>query len=252
MGNLAGKIALVTGASAGIGAATARRLASDGARVAVVARRDKESKEVVESIVEAGGEACFVRTDITDPAQVRAMVDTVVGWGGGLDIAVNNAGIGGTPGPLADVALTDWTAVLSTNLSGLFHCMQAEIRAMRASGGGSIVNVLSAAARRPFRGIGPYVASKYGGLGLTQTAALEEIGNGIRVNAVCCGGTRTDLAMSLERENPQMYATLSATMPIGRLATPQEQAAVIAFLCGPDASFITAADLPVDGGQLTS
>ncbi|NAS25954.1 SDR family oxidoreductase [Herbidospora sp. NEAU-GS84] len=247
MDKLTGKVALVTGASAGIGAATARTLAARGAKVAVVARRPAQSMEVVGQILDAGGEATFVQADVSVADQVWRMVDRVVEWGGRLDIAVNNAGIGGPNRAVADVDDAGWDSVLATNLTGVFHCMRAEITAMRTGGGGAIVNVLSAVVCRPVRHTGAYAASKRGALALTETAALEEIGNGIRINAVSLGGTLTPMAVELMRTDPELAEAMSALHPIGRLAEPEEHAAVIAFLCGPDASFLAGATVASDG-----
>jgi NAD(P)-dependent dehydrogenase (short-subunit alcohol dehydrogenase family) len=250
-GNLEGKVALVTGASGGIGAETARELARRSAAVAVVARREPESLDVVRDIEESGGKAIFVKADVAVPDDVYSMIETVVRWGGRLDIAVNNAAlVGDVTKSVADVAVEDWHRVMDVNLNGLFHCMRAEIRAMREAGGGSIVNVLSTAAVKAERAGSAYVASKHAGLGLTCAAAQEEIGNGIRVNALCPGGTFTAMASEIKEQNPGLYAALVAKYPIGRLATPSEQASAIAFLCGPDAAFIVGSALTVDGGYL--
>lgn len=250
MEHLRDKVALVTGASTGIGAATARELARQGAKVAVVARRETESCQVVQSIVDAGGEARFVRADLSVPEQALGMVDDVVAWGGRLDIAVNNAGVPGKSAPVADIDPADWDAVLALNLTGVFHCMRAEIKAMRSVGGGAIVNVLSISAHRPARGFGAYVASKHGALGLTRAAALEEAANGIRINALCPGGTVTGMVAVIKEMDPKLYDYLLARFPIGRLAAPEEQAAVIAFLCGPGASFFIGSSVIADGGAL--
>ncbi|NEA36874.1 SDR family oxidoreductase [Streptomyces sp. SID13031] len=245
-----GKVALVTGASGGIGAETARHLARQGARVAVVARRDEQSQAVVEQIRDTGGQAVFVCADVSNRDSVEGMVHEVVAWGGGLDIAVNNAAILGDPGAsTADLDPRVWDEVIQTNLYGLFYCLQAEIRVMRDNGG-AIVNVLSTGALRAAGAVAPYVASKHAGLGLTYTAAHEEIKNGIRINALCPGGTQTDMADMIKAGNPSLYDSLVAKYPIGRFATPAEQAAVIAFLCGPDSSFIVGAPILTDGGFL--
>ncbi len=247
MGFLDGKIALVTGASSGIGAATARTLAREGARVAVVARREEESQRVVDGIRESGGDARFVRADVSVPADVERMVEAVVAWGGRLDIAVNNAAALDS-GPLADTDPATWDRVIATNLTGMFHCMRLEIAAMREAGGGSIVNVLSGAALTPIPHQPAYTASKFGALGLTLVAALEEAPRNIRINAVCPGATQTTMADRLLATDPATYRMLVAQHPIGRMSSPDEQAAAIAFLCGPAASFIVGAAIPVDGG----
>jgi len=247
LGALDGKTALVTGASTGIGAATASALARDGARVAIVSRREPESLQVVEEIRAAGGEATFVQTDVADADAVARMVEAVVAWGGRLDIAVNNAAVL-EAATTADTSVARWDEVIATNLSGMFYCMKHEIAAMRQAGGGAIVNVLSGAALTPIPGQAAYSASKFGALGLTLVAALEEAPHGIRINAVCPGATQTNMANWLQANNPQLYQTLVTQHPIGRVSSPAEQAAVVAFLCGPAASFIVGAAIPVDGG----
>lgn len=247
MKSLDGKTALVTGASTGIGAAAARALAREGARVAVVARRQPESERVVESIRAAGGDACFVRADVSVAADIERMMEAVLSWGGRLDVAVNNAAILDAAST-ADIEPAVWDKVIATNLTGVFHCMRLEIRAMREVGGGAIVNVLSGAALTPIPNQAAYTASKFGALGLTLVAAMEEAPHGIRINAVCPGATQTDMADWLRSRHPDRYQALVAQHPIGRVSSPDEQAAAIAFLCGPGASFITGAALPVDGG----
>jgi NAD(P)-dependent dehydrogenase (short-subunit alcohol dehydrogenase family) len=248
MKTLDGKIALVTGASTGIGAAAAHALAREGARVAVVARRETASQLVVGDIVAAGGDACFVQADVAVPAQVERMVAAVVAWGGRLDIAVNNAALLGGASPAADTDPAVWDMVIATNLTGMFHCMKREIAAMRKGGGGVIVNVLSGGAITPLPNQAAYTASKFGALGLTTAAAIEEAAHGIRINAVCPGATKTDMASRLLETNPAVYQALIDQHPIKRLSSPEEQAAVIAFLCGPGASFMIGAAVPVDGG----
>jgi NAD(P)-dependent dehydrogenase (short-subunit alcohol dehydrogenase family) len=247
MGSLDGKVALVTGASGGIGAATARALSREGARVAIVARREAESQRVVETIRAAGGDACFIRTDVSRADAVARMVEAVKSWGGRLDIAVNNAAVLEAAGT-AETNPAKWDEIIATNLSGVFYGMKYEILAMRESGGGAIVNVLSGAAMTPIPGQAAYTASKFGALGLTLVAALEEAPRGIRINAVCPGATQTGMADWLQRNNPGLYQALIAQHPIGRMSSPEEQAAVVTFLCSPGASFIVGATIPVDGG----
>lgn len=244
---LSGKVALVTGASGGIGAAVAQALAREGARVAVVARREAESLSVVERIRAAGGDARFVQADVSRADAVAHMVESVRSWGGRLDIAVNNAAVL-EAASTAETSPAKWDEIISTNLSGVFYGMKYEILAMRDAGGGAIVNVLSGAALTPIPGQAAYSASKFGALGLTLVAALEEAPRGIRINAVCPGATQTGMADWLQANNPGLYRALVAAHPVGRMSTPDEQAAVVTFLCSPAASFIVGAAIPVDGG----
>ena len=249
MGTLQGKVALVTGASTGIGAATARALAREGARVAVVARREAESLAVVEGIRAEDGAARFLQADVSVPAEVARMVEAVVAWGGRLDIAVNNAAMmDDPPVTMADTDPETWDRVIALNLTGVFHCMRHEIAAMRKAGGGAIVNVLSAAALTPIPQQPAYSASKFGALGLTFAAAIDEAPRGIRINAVCPGATQTAMVEFLRTTRPDAWSAILQQHPIGRVSTPEEQAAVITFLCGPGAAFIVGAAIPVDGG----
>ncbi|WP_460366650.1 SDR family NAD(P)-dependent oxidoreductase, partial [Actinocorallia lasiicapitis] len=207
-----------------------------------------ESEDVVRAIRADGGTAVYIPADVADAGSVRAMVGEVVAWGGGLDIAVNNAGASGRMVDLADLTDEDYDTVVDVNLRGLFHCLRAEILAMRGHGG-SIVNVLSTAAHRSYPKASVYGASKRAGLALTESAAIEEIGNGIRINAVSPGGTETAMMHGLRTADPELYKTMVAMMPTGRFADPHEQAQVIAFFCGPESAFISAAALKVDLGQ---
>jgi NAD(P)-dependent dehydrogenase (short-subunit alcohol dehydrogenase family) len=205
------------------------------------------SLRVVEAIRASGGEATFVQADVSQADAVARMVETVVAWGGRLDIAVNNAAVL-EAASTAETTPERWDEVIATNLSGVFYCMKHEITAMRQAGGGAIVNVLSGAALTPVPGQAAYSASKFGALGLTLVAAIEEAPHGIRINAVCPGATQTGMAAWLQVNNPQLYQTLVAQHPLGRMSSPDEQASVVAFLCGPAASFIVGAAIPVDGG----
>ena len=243
-----GKVALVTGGSAGIGRATAIAFAAEGARVAIAARRASESDETVKLITAAGGEALFVQTDVSNPEQAERMVMTIVDRWGRLDCAFNNAGVIGTPfvsTPNYDPQ--NWDQVIAINLTGVFLCMKYEIPAMLASGGGSIVNMSSVAGQIG----GPvgiaYYASKHGVIGATKAAAIEFSAKGIRVNAVCPAVIETEMADAFP---PESRPTLIAAHPIGRFGRPEEVAQSVLFLCSDKASFITGHALAVDGGLL--
>jgi NAD(P)-dependent dehydrogenase (short-subunit alcohol dehydrogenase family) len=244
-----GKVALVTGAGSGIGQATARVFAREGAKVVVSDISEQGGEETVRLIRESGGAAAFVRTDVAEPAQCQAMVDQTLETFGRLDFACNNAGIGGEQKPTADYSVEGWQKLIGVNLSGVFYCMKYEIPAMLKSGGGSIVNMASILAMVGFAGAPAYVTSKHGVIGLTENAAVEYGQQGIRVNAVGPGFIRTPLISDLEKD-PTTYKMLVALHPIGRLGEPEEVAELVAFLCSDRAAFITGAYYPVDGGYL--
>jgi NAD(P)-dependent dehydrogenase (short-subunit alcohol dehydrogenase family) len=248
MGEVEGKTAIVTGASTGIGRATALALAREGAAVVVADVDAVRGPDVAREIEHKGGRAVFVRTDVSDDAQVKAMVDEAVAAFGGLDLAFNNAGIEGTPAPTHECTVENWQRTLGVNLTGVWLCMRHEIPAMVDRGGGAIVNCSSVAGLVGFASIPAYTASKHGVLGLTRTAALEYAANGIRVNAVCPGIIDTEMVDRFTGRQPEAEAALLATEPVGRIGHPDEIADAVVWLCSPRASFVTGAAIPVDGG----
>jgi NAD(P)-dependent dehydrogenase (short-subunit alcohol dehydrogenase family) len=251
MAELSGKVALVTGASSGIGRNTSLMYAREGARVVVSDVVEEGGNETVRRIENAGGEAFFVRADVSKPEDCENLVRQAVDRFGRLDIAVNNAGIGGEQNPTADYSLEGWRKVIDINLSGVFYCMKYEIPAMLQNGGGSIINVASILGWVAFANSPAYVASKHAVIGLTRTAAVEYAKQGVRVNAVGPGFIRTSMIEALE-QNEEAYNMLISLHPIGRLGEADEVAELVLFLSTERASFITGAYYPVDGGYLAS
>jgi NAD(P)-dependent dehydrogenase (short-subunit alcohol dehydrogenase family) len=248
--NLNDRVAIVTGASRGIGAATAHALAAAGARVALAARDAARLEQVVADIAAAGGTALSVPTDIGNPAEVERMVDLTLDAFGRLDIAVNNAAGGGhPPTPLTDVATADFDSALAINLRGTFLCLKHEIAAMlkNATGGGAIVNMTSTAGLEAVGGLAAYVSTKHGIVGLTKVAALEYAARNIRVNAVAPGPILTE---RLERAGEMAQKGAAQAMPMRRIGRPHEVAETVVWLCSDAATFITGATIPVDGGKL--
>lgn len=241
------KTVIITGAASGIGKATAELFAKHGANVIVSDIQETEGKNVAESIVADGGEALFIKTDVANPQDMEALVDFALETYGNLDIAINNAGIGGEQNPIVDMSIEGWNKVISINLNSLFYGMKYQLSAMLKNGGGSIVNISSILGSAGFAGSAGYSAAKHGVIGLTKSAALEYSAQGIRVNAVGPGFIETPLLDDLETE---MKDQLVAMHPIGRLGRSEEVAELIFWLSSDKASFVTGGYYPVDGGYL--
>jgi NAD(P)-dependent dehydrogenase (short-subunit alcohol dehydrogenase family) len=246
--SLDGRVAIVTGASRGIGAVTAREMAARGAAVALAARDERAVASLAEAIATAGGRALAVPTDVRDPASVERLVARTVDAFGRLDMAFNNAAGGGyLPTRIADTPVEDFDAMVTTSLRGTFLSLKHEIPAMLDAGGGAIVNMASTAGLEAVGGLAGYVASKHGVLGLTKTAALEYAERGVRVNAVAPGPILTE---RLEQAGEEMQHRAGMAMPIRRIGRPEEVAAAVIWLCSDEASYITGTTLPIDGGKL--
>jgi NAD(P)-dependent dehydrogenase (short-subunit alcohol dehydrogenase family) len=245
---LEGKIALVTGGSSGIGRATALAFAGEGAKVVIGDIQVEGGERTLQAIKEAGGDAILVKTDVTRPDQVEALINRAVETYGQLDCAFNNAGFEGTRAPTADYAEEDWDRVISINLKGVWLCMKYEIPHMLKQGGGAIVNTASSAGLVGFRTAPAYTAAKHGIVGLTKTAALDYAPAGIRINAVCPGVVRTPMLERLTGGHAKLEAWLLAQEPVGRAGTPEEIAEAVVWLCSDAASFVTGHPMAVDGG----
>jgi NAD(P)-dependent dehydrogenase (short-subunit alcohol dehydrogenase family) len=249
MGSLDGKVALVTGAGSGIGQAAARMYAREGARVMVSDVAETAAQATAAHIQAVGGQARVVLADVADPAQHERLVRETVAGFGRLDIAFNNAGIGGESAPVADYSLEGWQQVININLSGVFYGMKYQLPAMLATGGGAIVNMASVLGQVGFPNAPAYVAAKHGVIGLTRSAALDYAGRGLRVNAVGPGFISTPLISGLEAD-PEANQMLIGLHPLGRLGTADEVAEAVVWLSSDAAAFITGAYLPIDGGYL--
>ena len=247
MSDLNGKSIIVTGAGAGLGRAVALSLAKEGSKVTIGEINEKTGAATLAAIEETGGQAQFVKTDISDENSVTRMVETAISAYGQLDGACNNAAVPQSNKSLHEVTLEDWDRVHSVNSRGTFLCIKYEIAAMLGKGG-AIVNVSSTGAVRGFPGLTEYSASKAAILGLTRSAAVEYASQGIRVNAVMPGFILTEGGKAALAENPELEAITTSLHPIGRGAEPEEIAAAIVWLLSDEASFVTGACNAVDGG----
>jgi NAD(P)-dependent dehydrogenase (short-subunit alcohol dehydrogenase family) len=248
MGCLDGKVALVTGAGSGIGRQTALTFAREGAKVVVADRMSDGGEETVRLARDLGGEAIFVKVDVTKAVEVQAMVRQTIEAYGRIDAAHNNAGVESLIMTTAECSEDNWDRVVGINLKGVWLCMKYEIPPMVAQGGGVIINTSSVVGLVGQRDIAPYVASKHGVIGLTKTAALENAQFGLRVNAVCPAIVSTPMLDRFTLGDPEVIADLVAMYPAGRLATPEDVAEAVVWLCSDAASYINGHALVLDGG----
>ncbi len=241
---LKGKVALVTGGSSGIGKATAFAFARAGATVVVASRRIAEGEETVHQICERGGDAIFVRTDVSKDNDVRLLIDKTVDMFGNLDFAFNNAG-GWIMGSLTEQSEEDWDRIMDMNLKGTWLCLKYELSAMLKRGSGSVVNMASVAGVTGMAGFSIYSASRGGTIALTRAAAVEYAKSGIRINSISPGTIKTP---ALNGASADMLAQNAALHPIGRIGQPEEIAEAVVWLCSDKASFVTGHNMVIDGG----
>ena len=244
-----GKVALVTGASSGMGLATAQAFAVAGAAVVLADIREDAVVAAARELVGRGHNALAIRCDVSDDADVAALVDRTVATFGRLDAAFNNAGVMARIATITDSPREDWDRVIGINLRGVWSCMAYELRQMQKQGSGAIVNNASVGALTGNPGIASYIASKHGVVGLTRTAALEVVRHGIRVNAVNPGLIDTQIARDVVAGDETAYDGIANTVPIGRAGRPEEIASAVLWLCSPGASYVIGHALTVDGGM---
>jgi NAD(P)-dependent dehydrogenase (short-subunit alcohol dehydrogenase family) len=250
-GILSGKVALITGAASGIGRATARIFAREGAKLVLADMVEAGGRETLEMVKDLGADATFVKTNVAERNEVDAAVAKAAATYGRLDCAFNNAGIEGESGQTHECSEENWNRVIAVNLTGVWLCMRAEIALMlRQGGGGAIVNTSSGAGLVGVRGMPAYVAAKHGVAGLTRAAALEYGRQGIRINAVCPGPIRTPMLGRLLAVRPDAEERFARSGPLRRLGEPEEIGEAVAWLCSDRASYVTGLPMPVDGGTL--
>ena len=244
------KIVLITGAGSGIGRVTAHAFGKEGGTVIVSDINEKGGKETVQQIADAGGTSMFIKTNVAKFEEVENLIQQIVDKYGRLDVAINNAGIGGIPARTAESTVDNWEKVMAVNASGVFYCMRQELQQMVKQGSGAIVNTASIAGLRGLPNNLAYVASKHAVVGMTKTAAMEYARKNIRINAICPVFTVTPLfdPEVMEKLSAGLSGKLKSGIPMKRFADPVEMANTILWLCSDKASFVTGHAMPVDGG----
>lgn len=247
-----GKIALVTGATSGMGRATAIAFAKEGAKVIMAARREQRGQEVVGQIAAFGGESMFVKTDVRNPADVDNLFKAIMSRYGRLDFAFNNAGVSTSHNPTVIKYEDDeWDRVMETNLRGIWLCMKHEIDIMKKQGGGVIVNTASILGVIGDWGLSSYCASKHGSLGLAKTAALEYCKDNIRINTICPGPIMTEMLEKALPFMPKMLEVMASKTALRRVGEPEEIAGAALWLCTDKAAFMIGKEIAIDGGYIT-
>jgi len=250
MKDYSGKVAVVTGAGSGIGRATARLLAGRGARVIGADLSIESGQQTADDIIYLGGDSKFLQLDVADPVAVETLFKSINETEGRLDVLVNCAGIATTRAPLADYPIADWQHGINVNLNGTFYCIKYAIPLMLNTGGGAIVNLSSVMGTVSDPSGSNYCAGKHALVGMTKSVAQEYASQGIRINAVAPGIIETPMTAPHLENNEAKNHLLSAT-PVGRFGTPEEVAALIAFICSDEAGYINGSYYPIDGGFLT-
>jgi len=243
-----GKVVLITGGGSGIGRAAAIAFAREGAKLVICDVFADGGETTVRQVADVGGAAAFVPADVTQAAEIEAAVARAITLYGGLDYALNSAGVEGVRSRVPDYPEDQWNRVIGINLTGVFLSMKYEIPALLNRGRGAIVNMASVAGVTGFSGHAGYAASKHGVVGLTKTAAIEYAEKGIRINAICPAYTRTPMVERLVESQPDFEEKLTARIPIGRMGTAEEIAAAVLYLCSDAAAFMTGHSLVLDGG----
>ncbi len=250
MKKLEGKVAIITGASSGIGEATSTLFSQEGCSVVMADISDTKGKSLAESIKKSGGRAIYVHADVSDPSQVENLVKAAVKEYGRLDIVFNNAGIEGPTTKTEDYPLEMFDKVININLKGVFYGTKYSVGELRKAGGGAIINTASIAGLVGFTNLCAYAASKGGIVQLTRSTALEYAKDGIRVNAIAPGVIETPMVMRASESDPEMMEGVKKAHPIGRMGKPEEIARAALYLASDDSSFVTGTVLTVDGGYV--
>lgn len=249
MGKMDGKVILITGGSSGIGRETAIIFAKEGAKIVIASRGDEKGRNTVEAIQAIGGEAFFVRTDVSQEDQVKILIEKAVSAYGRLDFAFNNAGVEGRGARLAQETMDVWNNIMEINLKGVWLCMKYEILQMRQQGGGVIVNNSSSSGLGGAPRLAIYSASKHGVIGLTKSAALEYVADNIRINAICPGIIKTPMHDERLSTTPGLEDIMLSMIPMRKFGKAEDVASAVMWMCSDEASYLTGATILLGGGQ---